>query len=133
MPEESELYKTITGGNILTYKTDKILIFMSKIQAQLLYQYNDHVFIDSSFYIAPKSAYQIITIRVHNIIEERFYTVAYGILVNKELATYVEFFENIKSYIYENRVNKHSNVQRLPKTIHNDFEFALVGPIKQFI
>ena len=131
MPEESEFYKTLTGENFLAYKSDKMLIFMSKIQAQLMYQYNDHVFIDGTFYIAPKSAYQIVTIRIHHIIEDRFFTVAYGILVNKELTTYVEFLENIKSYIYENRENQHSYEERLPKTIHNDFELALVGAIKQ--
>mgnify|MGYP006873151032 FL=1 len=43
----------------------------------------------------------------------------------------MEFFENIKSYIYENRENKHSNVERLPKRIHNYYELALVGAIKQ--
>ena len=80
--------------------------------------------------MAPKSTYQIITI-IHNIIEDLFYTVEYGILVNKELATYVEFLENIKSYIYENRENKHSNEERLPKTIHNDFQLTLIGAIKQ--
>ena len=84
MPEEIEFYKTITGGNFLAYKTDKMLIFMSKIQAQLLYQNNDHAFIDGTFYIAPKSAYEVITIRVNNLLEDRFYTVVYGILVNKE-------------------------------------------------
>ena len=99
MPEESEFYKTITDGNFLAYKTYKMLIFMSKIQTQQFYQNNDHVFIDDTFYIAPKSPYQVITIRVDNLLEDRFYTGTYGFLVNKELATYVEFFENIKSYI----------------------------------
>ena len=131
MPEESDFYKTIKGGNFLAYKTDKMLIFMSKIQAQLFYEYNDHVFIDGTFYSAPKSAYQIITIRVHNIVEDRFHTVAYGVLVNKNLDSYIEFFESIKSYTFENRENKHSNVERLPKTIHCDFELALIGAIKQ--
>ena len=60
MPEESDFYKTIKGGNFLAYKTDKMLIFMSKIQAQLFYEYNDHVFIDGTFYSAPKSNYEII-------------------------------------------------------------------------
>ena len=50
---------------------------------------------------------------------------------NKELATYIELFENIKSYIYETRENKHSNAERLPKTIHNDFELSLIEAIKQ--
>ena len=30
---------------------------MSIIQAQLLYKYNEHIFIDDKFYVAPKAAY----------------------------------------------------------------------------
>lgn len=104
---------------------------MSKTQSELLYKYNDHVFIDGTFYIAPKSAYQVIVIRIHNIIEDIFHTVAYGLLTNKEIGTYIEFFEKIKSYIYENRENKHSTEERLRKIIHNDFEIGLIGAIKQ--
>jgi len=45
--------------------------------------------------------------------------------------TYIEFFEKIKEYIYENRENKRCLEERLPLTIHNDFEIALIGAIKQ--
>ena len=50
------------------------------------------MFIDGTFFVAPKAAYQFIVIIVHNIIEDRFLTVCYGILTNKEMATYIEFF-----------------------------------------
>lgn len=45
-------------------------------------------------------------------------------MANKELVSYIEFFENIKSYIFENRENNHLNIERLPQTIHCDFELT---------
>ena len=64
------------GDNYLAYKSDKIVLFISKFQAQLIYKYNQHYFVDGTFYSATKSCYQIINIRIHNIKEDRFYTVA---------------------------------------------------------
>ena len=49
---------------------------MRRIQAHILYKYNDHVFIEWTFYFAPKSPYQVIEIRIHNILEEIFYNFA---------------------------------------------------------
>ena len=89
------------------------------------------MFIDGTFFVAPKAAYQVIVIRVHNIIEDRFLTVCYGILTNKEMATYIEFFVKIKDYIYTNRENKRILEENLPLNIHIDFEIGLFGAIKQ--
>ena len=47
------------------------------------------------------------------------------------MATYIEFFEKIKEYIYKNRENKRCLEERLPLTIHIDFEISLIGAIKQ--
>ena len=91
LPEESDFYKTIKGEAFLIYKTLNIIIFMSIIQARLLYHYNQHNFIDRTFFVAPKSAYQVIVIRVHNVLEDRFHTVCYGILTNKEISAYIEY------------------------------------------
>ena len=74
------------------YKSEKILIFMSKFQANLLYQYPDHIFIDGTFYAAPKCSYQIVTIRLHELKEDQFYTLGYGILTNKTFGSYVKFY-----------------------------------------
>ena len=68
---------------------------------------------------------------MHNVLEEGFHTVGNGILTNKEMATYIEFFEKIKEYIYENRENKRCLEERLPLAIHINFEIALIGAIKQ--
>ena len=63
-------------------------------------------FIDGIFFVAPKAVYHVIVIRVHNVIEDRFHTFCYGILTNKEMVTYIEFFEKNNDYIYTNRENK---------------------------
>ena len=59
LPEESDFYKTIKEDSFLIYKTISILIFMNIIQSRLLYKYNEHVFIDTTFFVAHKAAYQV--------------------------------------------------------------------------
>ena len=92
LPEESDFYNTIKGDTFLIYKTISILIFMSIIQARLLYKYNEHVFISRTFFVTPKAVYQVIIIMVHYVVKDRFHSECYGILPNKEIQTYIEFF-----------------------------------------
>ena len=121
LPDDSEYYKTLSGEQFLFYKTDHLLIFMSPNQANLLYEYNQHVFIDGTFYAAPKCSYQIVTLRIHNIKEDLFHTIAYGILIGKSLNSYIEFLDNIKMYSFNNRENKRDMNQREPLNIHCNF------------
>ena len=130
LPDESEYYQTLTGEVFLMYKKDHMLIFMSPMQANLLYENNHHVFIDGTFYSAPKCSYQIVTIRIHNIKEDLFHTVAYGILIDKTLNSYIELLDNIKIYTFNNRENKRNMDQRLSLTIHRDFEQAIKAAVK---
>ena len=131
MPVESEYYKTIDNENYLAYKSDNMLIFMSKFQAQLLYKYNAHVFLDGTFYTAPNAAYQIVTVRIHDILTDNFYTVAYGILKDKTTGSYIEFLDNVKNYVYINRENKRNLEYNNPINIHSDFELSIINAIKQ--
>ena len=55
MTSENEYYNTISKENFVAYKSDTMLIFMSKIQAQILYKNNEHVFIDGYFFFCTKS------------------------------------------------------------------------------
>ena len=52
LPDDSEYYKT--GEKFLFYKNNNLVIFMSTNQANLLYEYNQQVFIDGTFYVIPK-------------------------------------------------------------------------------
>ena len=113
------------------YKSEKILIFISIFHANLLYQYPDHIFIDGTFYAAPKCSYQIVTIRLHELKEDQFYTVGYGILTDKTLGSNVDILDNIKIYVYNNRENR-SNINSWgPEIMHWDFEISIISAIKQ--
>ena len=68
---------------------------MNPFQAQLIYKYNDHLFIDGTFNIESKSSYQVITIRIHNIFEETYYTVGYALISDKSMSKYIELLRNI--------------------------------------
>ena len=104
---------------------------MSEFQANLLYKNNHHIFIDSTFYVAPKASYQIVTLRLHEIKEDSFYTVGYRILPDKTSESYIEFLDNIKDFVFENRENKRNSEPWYPKTMHCDFELAIINSIRQ--
>jgi hypothetical protein len=74
----------------MAYKTRKIILLISKFQAQLIYSNKDHMFIDGTFYSSPKCAYQILNVRIHDIKENNFYTVANAILCDKEMHNYID-------------------------------------------
>ena len=80
---------TITNKKYLIYRSAKLLIFMSPLQAQLIYKYNDHIFFDCTFYVAPQFSYQVVTIRIHNIFEEAYYIVGYALMSDKSMSTYI--------------------------------------------
>ena len=86
---------------------------------------------DGTFYAAPKCSYQIVTLRIHNIKEDLFHTIVYGILTDKSLNSYIEFLDNIKTYSFNNRENKRDMNQREPLNIHCDFEQAIIRAIRQ--
>lgn len=101
------------------------------MQAQLLYSNNEHIFIEGTFYFAPKASYQIVTIRFYNIKEDLFHTVGYGVFSNKDISSYIELLANIKSYVFNSSKNKNNTEEKLSITIHCDFELALIREIKQ--
>ena len=76
----------------MAYKSEKIVLLISKFRAQIIYSNQDHMFLDGTFYSSPKSGYQILSVRMHDIKENNFYTVANAVLVDKEMSTYIEVF-----------------------------------------
>ena len=73
----------------MAYKTDKILLLISRFQTQLWYTIKQHIFIDGPFYTSQKSDYQILSIIIHNIKGDNFYSVTNEILVDKEMNAYI--------------------------------------------
>ena len=70
---------------ILWYsKNINLIIFQSPFQVKLFREYNDDIFVDDTFFIAPKFSYQIIFItRTYAKELDSFYTTSFAILQNK--------------------------------------------------
>ena len=47
------------------------------------------------------------------------------------MATYIELFLNLNTYIYDYRENKRNMEPLIPVSIHYYFEIGLIGAIKQ--
>ena len=47
------------------------------------------------------------------------------------MGTYIELFENLKTYVFDNRENKRNTDPFNPVCIHCDFGIGLIGEIKQ--
>ncbi|KAL6628347.1 hypothetical protein U3516DRAFT_849774 [Neocallimastix sp. 'constans'] len=75
IPGESEYYKTEN--------------------AKLFIQYNDNIFEDGTFYIAPKFSYQVFITRTYVEKINSFYTTSISILKDKKQSTYETLFKKI--------------------------------------
>ncbi|KAG4101472.1 hypothetical protein H8356DRAFT_1364829 [Neocallimastix lanati (nom. inval.)] len=62
-PIESEYYKTKQGENFMIFKNSNLIIFQFPFQLKLFREYNDDIFVDGTFFIAPKFSYQIFITR----------------------------------------------------------------------
>lgn len=131
LPDDSPYYYTERGDKFMAYKSEKIVLLISKFQAQLIYSNQDHMFLDGTFYSAPKSGYQILSVRIHDIKENNFYTVANAILLGKEMSKYIEVFMKLNEIIFDNRENKRILECFSPRTIHCGFELGIIGGLKQ--
>ena len=76
-----------------------------------------------------KISYRIVTLWIHNLKEEIFHLIAYGILGDKCLNSYIKLLDNIKTYSFNNRKIKDTN-QRLPLIISCDFEQTIMEAIR---
>ncbi|KAL6602142.1 hypothetical protein U3516DRAFT_831216 [Neocallimastix sp. 'constans'] len=65
IPSESEYYKTKRGENFMIFKNSNLIIFQSPFQAKLFREYNDDIFVDGTFFIAPKFSYQVFITRTY--------------------------------------------------------------------
>ena len=63
IPDESEYFKTARGENFMIFKNSNLIIFQSPFQAELFREYNNDIFVDGTFYIAPKFSHQVFITR----------------------------------------------------------------------
>ncbi|KAG4101113.1 hypothetical protein H8356DRAFT_907800, partial [Neocallimastix lanati (nom. inval.)] len=119
---ESEYYKTKRGENFMIFKNSNLIIFQSPFQAKLFREYNDDIFVDGTFFIAPKFSYQVFITRTYAKELDSFYTTSFAILKNKEQETYKMLFEKLKK---KNANTCNYNIRIEPKNLHCDFERAI--------
>ena len=85
---------------ILWYsKNINLIIFQSSFHVKLFREYNDDIFVDGIFFIAPKFSYQIFITRTYAKELDSFYTTSFTILKNKEQETYKILFEKLKKML----------------------------------
>ena len=101
----------------MIYKNSNIIIFQSPFQTELFIKYNENMFADGTFYIAPIFGYQVFITRIYAPEIKSFYTTLLSILNNKEQATYELSFEELKK-----NASKYNNIIVTPKILHCDFE-----------
>ncbi|ORY55979.1 hypothetical protein LY90DRAFT_506886 [Neocallimastix californiae] len=122
IPSESEYYKTKQGENFMIFKNSNLIIFQFPFQAKLFREYNDDIFVDGTFFIAPKFSYQIIITRTYIKELDSFYTTSFAILKNKEQETYKILFEKLKK-------NANTSISNLP-FINPEYIFDIYVIIK---
>ncbi|KAL6591675.1 hypothetical protein U3516DRAFT_805561 [Neocallimastix sp. 'constans'] len=65
-------------------------------KCSISFEYNDDIFVDGTFFIAPKFSYQIFITRTYAKELDSFYTTSFAILKNKEQETYKILFKKLK-------------------------------------
>ncbi|KAG4083158.1 hypothetical protein H8356DRAFT_1365117 [Neocallimastix lanati (nom. inval.)] len=113
IPSESEYYKTKRGENFMIFKNSNLIIFQSPFQAKLFREYNDDIFVNGTFFIAPKFSYQIFITRTYAKELDSFYTTSFAILKNKEQKTHKILFEKLK----KNANTCNNNIITEPKNL----------------
>ena len=121
---ENDYFKTEDGENFVIYNDNNVIILQSKIQSKIMFENSDDIFLDGTFYSAPKCVYQILIIRV-NIKGTRTYaTTCFALCSNKKEELY---------YLILSEINKNLNYNNdgifKPYKIHIDFEIGLSNAI----
>jgi len=112
----SDYFKIINGDTFLIYNNDKILSFQSNIQAKIMFDNPNDIFIDGTFYSAPKCIYQILTIRVNTSNSNKYFITCFILSLNKTEEIYKKIFYEIN----KNLIHKFKSKIYKPKRIHID-------------
>ena len=116
---------------ILWYiKNSNLIILQSLFQAKLFIQYNDNIFEDGTFYIAPKFSYQVFITRTYVEKINSFYTTSISILKDKKQSTYETLFKKIIKK--KMGVNFSKSIVISPINFHCDFEKGISNAVKNF-
>jgi len=120
----SNYFKNLYNEKFLVYHDEELIILQSNIQAKIMYDNSKDIFIDGTFYSAPKAIYPIIIIIIMIIIirvniedTNRLSTTCFALCKNKAELLYKKLLLEINKNInYEiNKIFK-------PTFIHIDFD-----------
>jgi len=93
----------------MIFKNSDLVIFQSPFKAKLFKKYNNDIFVDGTFYIAPKFSQQVFITRTYVKELNSFYTTSYAIILrNKKQKTYKILFNKLKQ-------NSNNNIITEPK------------------
>ncbi|KAG4088137.1 hypothetical protein H8356DRAFT_1296968 [Neocallimastix lanati (nom. inval.)] len=96
----------------------------AEIPTKLFREYNDDIFVDGTFFIAPKFSYQIFITRTYVKELDSFYTTSFAILKNKEQETYKILFEKLK----KNANTCNNNIRIELKNLHSISNLPFINP-----
>lgn len=97
--------------------------FQSKDQAKITIDNSEDLFIEGTFFSAPKSIYQIIIIRVNLNNYFKYFSVCFELCLNKIESLYKKLFYELNKNL-RNKIEKlKRSFKFFPKNIHLDFEF----------
>ena len=78
------------------FKDKFLIILQSERMLNILYAYPEHIFIDSTFKVCPQPFYQLLVIRVYDIIHNSFHTVVFALMTNKTRFLYMKVLIMLK-------------------------------------
>ncbi|ORX73428.1 hypothetical protein BCR32DRAFT_285656 [Anaeromyces robustus] len=108
-------------------KPKRIFDEISEEIAEIFIKYNENIFADGTFYIAPIFSYQVLITRAYVPELNSFYNTSFSILNNKKQTTYETLFEEIN----KNLKKYSNNIIITPKHFHCDFEKVISNAIKK--
>ncbi|KAL6595778.1 hypothetical protein U3516DRAFT_804169 [Neocallimastix sp. 'constans'] len=108
----------------LNKKLSSNVITFAKIPIKLFREYNDDIFVDGTFFIAPKFSYQIFLTRTYAKELVSFYTTSFAILQNKKQETY-KIFKKLKEKMLIHK-NKRNLENKKKRTINKANEISVL-------
>ncbi|KAL6623829.1 hypothetical protein U3516DRAFT_795393 [Neocallimastix sp. 'constans'] len=121
-PEYNSIKSQISRN--LNKKLPSNVTIFAEIPTKLFREYNDDIFVDGTFFIAPRFSYQIFIIRTYAKELNSFYTTSFAILKNKEQETYKILFEKLK----KNANTYNNNIIIEPKNLHSISNLPFINP-----
>ncbi|KAL6632372.1 hypothetical protein U3516DRAFT_792251 [Neocallimastix sp. 'constans'] len=121
-PEYNSIKSQISRN--LNKKLPSNVTKFAEIPTKLFREYNDDIFVDGTFFIAPKFSYQVFITRTYAKELDSFYTTSFAILKNKEQETYKMLFEKLK----KNANTCNNNIRIESKNLHSISNLPFINP-----